>query len=128
MPSTVLVVEDDRALRDLMEFMLTRRGYAVLTAADGVEALELIRATPPQAILLDILLPQMNGLELMRQLQAEAAAPAVPIIVISALGFREVVQQAIAAGAHDFLLKPFDMRLLADKLSRVLPTPKGAGA
>lgn len=128
MPPTVLVVEDDRALRDLMELMLTRRGFNVLTASDGMEALELIRTASPQVILLDILLPQMNGLELMRQLQAEAATPAVPIIVISALGFREVVQQAIAAGAQDFLLKPFDMRLLADKLSRFLPAPGGVGA
>jgi two-component system phosphate regulon response regulator PhoB len=121
MKPTVLLVEDDRPLRDLMELRLTRLGFHVSVAGDGVEALKMIREHPPQVILLDILLPQMNGLELMRLLRDEPNAPAIPIIVISALGFREVVQQAIAAGAQDFMLKPFDMHALTEKLSKYLP-------
>lgn len=119
-PAMVLLAEDDRAVRDLIVLALERLNCRVITADNGATALALVRVHRPQLVLLDILLPQLNGLEVLRQLGDRALLDHVPVIVISALGYREVVQQALKAGAKDFVLKPFDVGLLTGKVQRVL--------
>jgi CheY-like chemotaxis protein len=126
MPTTILLVEDDRVMRDLTRLAVMRAvpHAEILVAADGAAALAAVREHRPDLVLMDILLPRRSGLEVLREMQTLYSA--VPVIVISALGMRDVVQQAIRAGARDFVLKPFDPRLLSDKVQRALTQWQGA--
>ncbi len=116
----VLLVEADPVLRDLVRLALRRFGYGVCTAGDSATALRLAGETSPDAVVLDLFLPGMGGLDLLRRLKEMPTAAATPVVAISALGFREVVQQALQSGACDFVLKPFDVALLAEKLEQAL--------
>ena len=120
---TVLLAEDDGALRDLLQLALTQAGWQVTCAQDGVEALELARRTPPHLVLLDILLPKLNGLDVLRELKKQSGFELRPIIVMSELAFRETVEQAIGAGAQDFVVKPFDLQVLLDKVQKAFARP-----
>lgn len=119
----LLIVEDDPAMRDLLELTLKQQfvpPFELKIAQNGLEALDIIQESPPTLMILDILLPQMNGLQLLQQLQVESMHTDTRIVVISALGVREVVQQAIENGANDFLVKPFDMDTLIERVKQVL--------
>ena len=120
--TTIVLAEADRLLSDLMLLGLGRLRPAcrVLAAADGEAAVQFVRQHQPQLVLLDILLPKMNGLAVMRELRADAALRRIPVIVISSLGFRETVEQAARGGARDFILKPFDLGLLLGKVQKAL--------
>jgi DNA-binding response OmpR family regulator len=120
---TLLLAEDDSSLRDLLVLAFSQAGWQVICAPDGVEALALARRCQPQVMLLDILLPKINGLDVLRLLKKQAGFEQLPIIVMSELAFRETVQQAITAGAQDFLVKPFDLQVLLDKAQRSILQP-----
>jgi DNA-binding response OmpR family regulator len=118
---TVLLVEDEPALRDLIALILQNMvGCRVVTAGDGAEALKSFSELRPQAVILDILLPYMNGLDLLRKLKDQGDLDGTGVIVISALGYPEVVRQAAAAGARDFLVKPFDPEILAERVKTLI--------
>lgn len=104
--ATILVVDDDEDLRQAIAFDLTRRGYAVLTAADGLEALDVIRSRPIELVLSDIRMPGMDGVELLRQVKAmNHELP----VVIFITGFADLsLEQAYDLGADAVLPKPFD--------------------
>jgi DNA-binding response OmpR family regulator len=121
-PATILVVERDPLVRDLITLALERLGYQVSAAAEADEGLDLAGrpGQPPALVLVDWLLPRANGLMFMEALRGATPAARVPVIVLSALACSEVVQQAVAAGARDFILKPFDTDVLASKVRRVL--------
>lgn len=119
----LLIIEDDPAMRDLLELTLKQQfvpPFELKIAQNGLEALDIIQEYPPTLLILDILLPQMNGLQLLQQLHTETKQSNMRILVISALGVREVVQQAIECGANDFLVKPFDMDTLVERVKQVL--------
>lgn len=118
---TILVIEDDLAQRDLISLVMSRvLNCKVVSAGNGVDGLALYAELHPQVIILDILLPQMNGLDFLRQLKEENPKTNCAIFVISGLGYREVVQQAIENGARDFLVKPFDIQILAERVKEAL--------
>jgi DNA-binding response OmpR family regulator len=117
----LLLVEDDPVLRDLISLALQRAsGYQVTAVEDGEQARELFSQLRPQVLLLDILLPRMNGLQLLAHLKEDDLLGDTTVVVISALGYQEVIEQAIAAGARDFLVKPFDVETLLERLSAAL--------
>ncbi len=122
--SQVLLVEADPVLRDLVRLALRRFGYCVRAAGDSATALRLAGESSPDAVVLDLFLPGMGGLDLLRRLKEIPSAASIPVVAISALGFREVVQQALQSGACDFVLKPFDVALLAEKLEQVIQRAK----
>ncbi|OHA47765.1 MAG: hypothetical protein A2806_01540 [Candidatus Terrybacteria bacterium RIFCSPHIGHO2_01_FULL_48_17] len=101
----VLVVEDDKFLRDLMVQKLKREGFAVDEAMDGEEALKHAKEITPSIILLDLILPGIDGFEVLRQLKAEAKNANVPVIILSNLGQREDIEKGMSLGAADFLIK-----------------------
>ncbi len=104
----VLVVDDeDRNLR-LMNLLLTSFGYDVLTASNGKEALEKVHDIPPDVILLDIMMPKIDGFEVTRQLKKEEETKIIPIVMVTALNEVEDRVKALEAGADDFLNKPVD--------------------
>src|SRR3972149_6417181 len=102
----ILLAEGDPLLRDLIVAALGRLfpGYQVITARNGPQALALAKQHRPQLLLIDLLLRQLSGLEVMRRIRDRTRGDATLIIAISALGVHEVVQQAISAGAVDFLV------------------------
>jgi len=113
---TLLVVEDDEEIRGLLSFSLKQQGYRVLTAEEGYQALELARKEKPDLILLDILLPGLDGLEVCRALQTYEELQDVPIIMLTAKAEELDVVLGLELGADDYVTKPFSVREL---LSRV---------
>ena len=120
---TLLLAEDNGALRDLLVLALSQAGWQVTCAQDGAEALELAQRCPPQVMLLDILLPKISGLDVLRLLKKQTGFEQLPAIIMSELAFRETVEQAIAAGAQDFVVKPFDLQVLLEKAQKAFQQP-----
>jgi len=101
----ILVAEDDRFLRKAAEMALKRQGYTVLTAADGEEALRAAQSELPDLILLDLIMPKVNGFDVLQALKKEAPTAKIPVIVMSNLGQDRDVQQAMDAGAAAYFIK-----------------------
>jgi CheY-like chemotaxis protein len=101
----ILLAEDDRFLRKAAEATLRRHGFTVLAAADGEEALRLARDEPPDLILLDLIMPKLQGFEVLRTLKEDPATLPIPVIVLSNLGQDSDIRQAIDTGAAAYLVK-----------------------
>jgi CheY-like chemotaxis protein len=104
-PRRILIAEDDRFLRKAAEMALKRQGYTVLTAVDGEEALRAARSELPDLVLLDLIMPKLNGFEVLQALKKEAPTAHIPVIILSNLGQDRDVQQAMDAGATAYLIK-----------------------
>ncbi|KPK04064.1 MAG: hypothetical protein AMJ56_18105 [Anaerolineae bacterium SG8_19] len=112
--STILIVDDESVARDILEGFLFREGYDLVFAADGAEALASVEKSPPDAILLDVMLPGMDGFEICRRLKGDRRWRHIPIILVTALGGKEDLIRGLDAGADDFLRKPVnDLELRA---------------
>ena len=111
---TVLVIEDDELIRALLREVLTARGYSVAVACDGDAGLVAARSVRPDAILLDLGLPGMTGLDVLGCLKDDDATHQIPVVVVS--GRQTSVVEALKAGAHDFVTKPFDGSELAARV------------
>jgi|GEM_PF-1124249 len=120
---TALVVEQDPFTRDLICLALERAKIEPLTASCSADALRLIHCQPVDLAIIDLLLSPDSGLDLMAQICACMPKHAPPIIALSALGFEHIVLQAIAAGARDFIMKPFSTDLLLERVFRLV-SPK----
>jgi CheY-like chemotaxis protein len=101
----ILLVEDDHFLRKAAQTSLKRHGYHVVTASDGEEALRLVRTEKPELILLDLIMPKVQGFEVLRALKADAETAAIPVIVLSNLGQDHDHDATLAAGAIAHLVK-----------------------
>ena len=101
----LLMVEDDKFLRDLIVQKLTREGFKMKEAVDGEEGLKMVREERPDLILLDLILPGLDGFEVLKRLKADAASKDIPVIVLSNLGQKEDMDRAMAAGAEAFMVK-----------------------
>jgi adenylate cyclase len=121
--ATVLVVDDDAAVRSLLAKTLEKEGYRVISAGNGVEALMLAREHRPQAITLDVLMPQMDGWAVLKALKADVDLCNIPVIVVTVLNERGM---AIPLGAADFVTKPVDRQRLAAILRDHCAGPSGA--
>ena len=118
--SLVLIVDDNEVNRDLLARRIKREGYRVLLAANGFEALEMIRSQPLDLVLLDIMMPQMNGYQVLEALKADRSLGYIPVIMISAVNDIESVVRCIELGAEDYLSKPFNPVLLRARISACL--------
>ena len=101
----LVIIEDDKFLRDLIVRKLTNEGFLVREAETGEEGLEVLRAEPPQLLLLDILLPGMSGYEVLEALKKDNKLKGIPVVMLSNLGQKEEVDRAVSLGAKDFLIK-----------------------
>ncbi len=119
-PSFVLVVDDNAENRDLLVRRLARDGHRVAEAADGPTALALAVKQPPDLIMLDLIMPGMNGFEVLTRLKANDATASVPVIMVSALEEADSVVRCIEAGAEDFLSKPWDPTILRARVNSTL--------
>jgi len=113
----IAVIEDDRTLADLLKYNLSREGFAVFTAGDGNSGLELIRREKPDAIIMDVMLPGMDGFELTRLLRRESAAP---VLMLTARSDEIDKVLGLELGSDDYLTKPFSMRELLARVKAML--------
>ncbi|MCT7984754.1 response regulator [Laspinema sp. A4] len=118
--ASVLVVDDVEANRDLLCRRLKRQGYHVQIAEDGLKALELIRAEPFDLVLLDIMMPHLNGYQVLEEIKADSSLRHIPVIMISAVDDIDSVVKCIELGAEDYLSKPFNPVLLKARISASL--------
>ena len=121
--ATILVVEDNEASRDALSRRLQRRGYEVLLAVDGQQAVSVAQSSKPDLILMDLGLPIIDGWEATRQLKADASTKHIPIIVLSAHAMTNDRDLALAAGGDDFDTKPVRFQPLIDKIESLLARP-----
>jgi len=112
--SRILVVDDDASNGDVLERRLVRDGHQVVTAATGTSALELVGKETFNLILLDLIMPEMSGFEVLRRLKAAEHTSHIPVIVISALDELDSAVRCIEAGAEDYLTKPFSNLMRCD--------------
>lgn len=117
MPQKILVVDDERAVTDLLAYNLRRAGFDVLTASDGRTALDVARECSPDLILLDLMLPGVEGLEVCRELRKTSS---VPIIMVTALGEEIDRVVGLELGADDYIAKPFSVREVLARIKAVL--------
>jgi two-component system response regulator MprA len=126
----VLLAEDDRAIRHALERALTLEGYEVTAVADGVEALAQAHKTPPDVLVLDVMMPGIDGLQVCRVLRAEGDRT--PILMLTALVETADRIAGLDAGADDYVVKPFDVEEVFARLRALLrrtsPVPAGSGA
>jgi DNA-binding response OmpR family regulator len=111
----VLVVDDEPGIGNILRIKLRLHGYDVITTTSGADAIEIIRTGQPDIVLLDILMPNVSGMDVLEQVRAFSS---VPIIVFTAR--REIVESALQCGANDSIFKPFDPDQVVDKIGAVL--------
>ena len=114
----ILIVEDEPNIAESLSFILTRADFEVDTVADGAEALDRLRRQMFSALILDIMLPGMNGLDVLRAVRADRATAALPVIVLTAKGQANDRKTAEAIGASAFITKPFSNAEIVDRVSR----------
>ena len=120
--ATVLVVDDDEFQHKLVARLLESEPYQLKCAASGSEALNVLCRTRPDLILMDLVMPDMNGLDVIRRLKGDPQLERIPVIMITGNSERETVLGSIQVGAIDFIVKPFDRKTLVAKLARALGT------
>ena len=121
----ILVVDDDESLREVVRYALDRAGFAVREAPDGVQALQSVRQNPPDLIVLDVLMPEMDGLEVCRQIRRDSQ---VPIVFLSSRDEELDRILGLELGGDDYLTKPFSPRELVSRVKAVLRRSKNTGA
>jgi DNA-binding response OmpR family regulator len=124
---TILVVEDDATLRETIAYNLRSEDYAVLTAADGVAALELAHQHPVALVLLDLMLPRLDGLEVCRQLRARPETAKVPILMLTARGEETDKVVGLEMGADDYVTKPFAWSEVRARIRALLRRSEAGG-
>ena len=118
--ATILVVDDLPANRDLMSRRLERSGFRVLTAGSGAEALDAVRQSNVDMVLLDIMMPGMTGFDVLRTLRATRPASALPVLMVTARTDSEDVVEALAMGANDYITKPVDFPVALERIKKEL--------
>lgn len=117
---TILVADDEEDLRELVTYRLTRSGYRVIGAGDGLEALELATERTPDLMVLDVMMPKLDGYELTRRVRAEAALSSIPVILLTARSQESDIDRGFEVGADDYLKKPFNPDELVARVRAVL--------
>lgn len=120
MKERILIVDDEPHIRRILTFLLQQRGFETLTAADGAEALDVARAQIPDLILLDLMMPRMDGFEVCAKLREEFSTSQIPVIMVTAKGEVADKVRGLQGGANDYLTKPYDNKELIARVQNVL--------
>ena len=119
-PATVLVVDDDPLVVRMVQMTFELDGYRVITAIDGEEGLKRCREERPDVILLDVMMPKLDGLAMTRALRADSAIASIPVILVSAKSSDADVKVGLDAGANDYVAKPFKVKALVERVAALL--------
>jgi two-component system, sensor histidine kinase ChiS len=120
MTKKILIVEDEPDVARLIQMVVSVAGYETRSVATGFAAIEEIEKNKPHLILLDILMPGMNGYEVCEEVRKKYDHRSIKIVFLTGLGFRGDAQKGIALGADDYVIKPFDPQILLDKVNKLL--------
>jgi len=121
--SSIVLVDDDPLLRTLVEHKLRLRGFEVISAESGEEGLKQASARRPDVIVLDAMLPELDGFEVLQRLQEDAATQSIPVIMLTARKQETDIVSALSKGARDYLVKPFLPEELVMRIRNLLPAP-----
>lgn len=131
MQATILTVDDERDVLELIRFHLSKAGYEVIQATSGREALEVIRCRSPDLVLLDLMLPDIDGFGVCEILRRQPATATIPIVIVSAWAAPDSQHLGLELGALDYVTKPFSPKTLVERVQRLLdlrpPTGRRAG-
>ncbi len=116
----VLVVDDEPPIREILKFQLENAGYSVACAGDGQEGLELVAESPPDLVILDLMIPRMDGYEVCRRIKSEFDTRHIPVIMLTARGELDEKLKGLENGANDYVVKPFSMPELLMRVKNVL--------
>src|SRR4051794_17574034 len=119
-PARILIVDDNPANVKILQTRLSSEGYEIVSAADGEEALEKARSATPDLILLDVMMPKLNGLEVCRRLRADPTFPFTPIIMVTAMTDSKDVVAGLEAGGDEYLTKPLDHAAVGARVRSML--------
>ena len=122
----ILIVEDEPDIAENLVALLKAKGHQAAAVADGADAFERARKSPPDLALLDVMLPRVSGFDLCRLLRSEPKTSRIKIVMVTGLGRVGDVETAFASGADDYLIKPFDGERLFKKIDKVLALPPHA--
>ena len=121
MAKTILIVEDDKFLRELIAQKLVKEGYEISEAIDGEEGIKKIKEEKPSLVLLDLILPGIDGFEILSKMKEDPALAQIPVIILSNLGQKEDVERGLKLGAVDYLIKAhFTPGEIIEKVKNVL--------
>ncbi len=120
MASKIVVIEDESDIQEVLSYNLKGAGYEVTVASDGLEGLNTVRAILPELVLLDLLLPGLDGLEVCRRLKIQATTRDIPIIMLTAKGEESDIVLGLGLGADDYITKPFSPREVLARVEAVL--------
>ena len=120
MNKKILIADDEQNIVISIEFLLRREGFEVLVASDGVEALAKVRAERPELVLLDVMMPKMNGFDVCQALRADPELSATRILMLTAKGRDTEVSKGLGLGADGYMTKPFSTKELAEKVRELL--------
>ena len=121
MPITILVVEDDKFLRELISQKLIKEGFSVEGAVDGEEGIKKIKELKPAVVLLDLILPGIDGFEVLLKMKGDQSTASIPVIILSNLGQKEDVEKGLKLGAVDYLIKAhFTPGEIIEKVKNIL--------
>jgi DNA-binding response OmpR family regulator len=122
----ILVADDDRDIRDLVTFKLGQAGYTIQAVSGGTEALAAIEADPPDLAVLDMMMPGLSGIDVLRKVRETARTRGVRIILLTARSRDADVDAGFATGADDYIIKPFSPRELLHRVNTVLARPRSS--
>lgn len=116
----IVIAEDEPDIRELIAFTLRFAGYEVITGSNGEEGYQLTRTERPDLVMLDVRMPKLTGYEACKRIKSEPELADIPVIFLSAKGQENEIEQGLAAGAEEYLLKPFALDQLVDRVKAVL--------
>ena len=121
----IVVIEDEDDILEVIAYNLKREGYEVVTSTSGEDGLDKIERTAPQLVILDLMLPEIDGIELCRKLKADPLTQAIPVIMVTAKGEESDVVLGLGVGADDYITKPFSPREMVARVRAVLRRSRG---
>lgn len=123
MKMKILIAEDEEHIGFMIKFRLEKLGYEVIWKADGDSALEAVRAEGPDLVLLDIMMPGLNGVQVLERMKLDASTRDIPVVMLSAKSGEVDIVQCLEIGAADYVTKPFKPGELLARIKRLLPPP-----
>ena len=121
MAKKILIIEDDKFLRELIAQKLTKEGYEISEAVDGEKGVEAVKETKPDLVLLDLILPGIDGFEVLSRMKADPLLAEIPVIILSNLGQKDDIERGLKIGAVDYLIKAhFTPAEIIEKVNAVL--------
>lgn len=127
MAQTVLIVDDESMTRDLLRMMLTPAGFEILEAEDGLDALEKLDSVIPDIVLLDVMMPNMDGITLCQRLRDNGTTANLPVIMLSAKTNLNAIEEGLSAGANKYLTKPIARKILLSTIRELIAGTEQTG-